>query len=74
MAIGPRITIGVPLCCTRACKHDRHLEALRFSETYANVKLSDIANTNQALGADSVTRVTPPDSHTIRMIHKGASA
>lgn len=74
MTVVPRIAIVVPLQRTRACEHDRRPETLRFSGTYANVKRSGIANTNQRLGADSVTRVTTPDSPTSVFLPKGASA
>ena len=74
MTVISRITIVVPLQRTRACEHGRRPETLRFLGTYANVKRSDIANTNQGLGADSVTRVTTPDSPTGVFVRKGASA
>jgi len=74
MTVIPRITIVVPLQGTRAREHDRHLETLRFLGTYANVKRSDIDNTNERLGADSVSRVFTPNSSTSVSLDKGASA
>jgi hypothetical protein len=74
MTIVARITLVVPPQETSTREHDRRLEILRFPYTYANVKRSGIANTKQKLGADSVTRVTTPNSPTSVSLRKGASA
>ena len=74
MTIGSHVTIVAPLRGTRAREHDRHFETLRFEGTYANVKRSGIAKTNQRLDADSVNRVTSPNSLTSAFLRKGASA
>jgi hypothetical protein len=74
MTVVPQITTVIPFQRRRAREHGRRPETLRFPGTYANVKRSDIANTNQRLGADSVTRVTTPDSPTGVFVRKGASA
>jgi len=74
MTIAPRNTIIVPLQVTHTREHDRRPETLRFGGTYANVKRSGIANTNQRLGADSVTRGTTPDSPASVFLLRGASA
>ena len=52
-------------------KRDRHPAILRFSETYANVKRSGIANTNERLGANSTNRVTQSGSPTSRFLRRG---
>jgi hypothetical protein len=74
MTVASRITLVVKAHGTHAREHERLPETLRFSETYANVKRSGIANTNQRLGADSVNRVKTPYSRTSRCLRKGASA
>jgi len=74
MTTVPRITILAPSQGMRAREHHRQLETLRFADTYANVKRSGIANTNQELGADSVNRVHSSNPPTRVFLPKGASA
>ena len=50
--------VVVPPDSRHASEHARDLATLRFSEGYANVKRSGIANTNERLGADPANRVT----------------
>lgn len=68
-----RTRIVFPLQGRRTSEHDRDPATLRFSQTYANVKQSGIANTNERLGADSANRVATPDSPTSRFLREGVA-
>jgi hypothetical protein len=74
MTVASRITLIVAARGTPARERERLPETLRFSKTYANVKRSGIANTNQRLGADSANRVTTPHPRTSRVLRQGALA
>ena len=59
-------------CGSDASKHSRQPPALRFARTYANVKKSDIGNSNKELGADPASRLTTPDLPPSHRLRRGA--
>lgn len=62
-----------PTCGERISRHVRRYAILRFRKTYANVKSSSIANSNEELGADPDGRVVTSGPLTSRVLRKGGA-